>query len=406
MGAVGYLVDFLRAHDAATAQKAQAALSCVDDLVSTESLELQPKTPVADCRQKVSALSSRLGTLGDIPGADVARDALTNVLQYLDSQAASSLLEEAPLRDRDMAENLEWLATKEYPNAKIALWAHNFHVGTRASSPDYQSMGTYLRKRFGVDYYTIGQTFGSGTVRAVVKGHGLQSVAVLPKPGDSVAALFGPLDAIAFLDLRGLKSGSALRTYFAQERGIEQIGSMATAQGMDGRVQMIVPDAYDGLVYVPTSTAATYGALRSHLQRDTEENGQPWVVAGPGFDDVTISEIASGAALSNSDGLNALPIDLLRRFEATTYAGHTISISGEARRSNLMGYAVPFARAVSANGSFATAVWGSSTIPQAGDAWVRFTLKLSVPSKAEYIEAGISSAGLGSSEVRNVTIDG
>lgn len=405
MGAIGYLVDFLRAHDTATAQKAQAALSCVDDMVSIEYNRLQRKTPVANCRQRVSALGDQLATLGNAPGADVARDALTNVLQYVDSQAAPSLMANASLRDRDMAENVEWLATKGYPHAKIALWAHNFHVGARVTELNYRSMGTYLRKRFGADYYTIGQTFGGGTVRAIVRGQGLQSVSVLPTPGDSVAALFGPLDAIAFLDLRGLKSGSsALRAYFAQERGIEDIGAMATPQG--NRVQIIVPDAYDGLVYVPTSTAATNGVRASQMQRGIQEDGQPWVVAGPGFDDVTISEIARGAVLSNSDGLNAMPNELLRRFDATPYLGHTVRITGEVRRADLMGYAFPVGKAVSANGSVANSAYGSAFNSQAGDPWVRFTIKLSVPSTAEYIEAGIGGAGLGSYEVRNVTIRG
>lgn len=407
LGAVGYLVDFLRAHDAAMAQKAQAAMTCVDDSIATQSLQAPRTTSIADCRQRVSTLSDRLATLGDIPGADDARDALTNVLQYLDEQTASTAVEQGPLRDRDMAENLAWLATKKYPNAKIALWAHNFHVaagtGAEISAPAYRPMGSYVRERFGADYYTIGQTFGSGTIRAIIKGHGLQSVAISPQPGDSIAALFGPLDAIAFLDLRGLKPGSALQSYFAQERGIEQIGSM-TIEGMDGRVQMLVPAAYDGLVYVPTSTASTNGAHPSQWQREITENGLPWVVAGDGFDEVTISEITHGAALSNGDGFNAMPNNLLQRFDAKPYVGRTIRVSGEARRSNLMGFAFPWVQAVKTGGSEAASAWGHAITSQSGDSWVPFVLKLAVPANSQYIEAGIASSGLGSAEVRNVTV--
>ena len=111
---------FLRAHDAEMAQSAQDALSCVADRVSNQYFGLHGKMPIADCQRNVAALSRRLDGSGGEPGVDIARNALTNVEQYLDSQAAVSV---PPVRDRDMAENVEWLATERYPRAKIALWA-------------------------------------------------------------------------------------------------------------------------------------------------------------------------------------------------------------------------------------------------------------------------------------------
>jgi erythromycin esterase len=332
IGAMSYLVEFLRTHDPGMARNAQAALSCVSEIASAEHLGLHGKTPVADCRQGVSALGDRLGALGGAPSAEVARDALTNVLQYLDSQAAPSMLS---LRDRDMAENIEWLATHEYPQAKIALWAHNGHIS--AGSSGYQSMGSYLRARFGSDYYAIGQTFGGGTVRAIVQGRGLQSVRIPPKPGGSIDALFAPLHATVFLDLRSLQIGSALGQYFSKSHGIEQIGAVADPKGdTDVRVEMIVPNAYDGLVYVPTSTASTYGIRPSQMQRAVTQSGLHWEVEGPGFDDVAISAIADGATLTNEDGLNATPNALLRRFDATPYLGQTIRVTGEALTSSAL----------------------------------------------------------------------
>ena len=177
------------------------------------------------CRSPtVSETSPRLAagsTAGGEPGVDIARNALTNVEQYLDSQAAVSV---PPVRDRDMAENVEWLATERYPRAKIALWAHNFHVSASGGPNVYESMGTYLHQQLGGLLYDR-QTFGSGTIRAVVKGHGLQPVAIPAAPNDSITALFGPLHGIAFVDLRGLRAGSALGDYFSEEHGIEQIGA-------------------------------------------------------------------------------------------------------------------------------------------------------------------------------------
>ncbi len=403
MGPADFVIEFLRGHHAEMAQNAKDVLSCVADRVSSQYFGSHDRRPIADCQRNVAALSRRVDRLGDEPGVDIARNALTNVQQYLDSQAAVS---SSPVRDCDMAENVEWLATNSYPRAKIALWAHNFHVSASVGPNVYESMGTYLRQQFGADYYTIGQTFGSGMIRAVVKGHGLQPVAIPAAPYDSIKALFGPLHAIAFVDLRGLRPGSALGTYFSEEHGIEQIGALAPQGGSSGRVPMFVSKAYDGLVYVPTSTAAIYGVPPWQMHRDVVEGTEPWIAAGPGFNDVTVSAVAHGAALNNNDGLNDMPNQLVRRFDAASYQGRTVQVRGEARRLDLFGFAFPVVQAMGTDGKAARMASGPAISAQAGDAWIPFVLKLSVPPNAQYIEAGIESAGIGSAEVRNVMIGG
>ncbi|KQU23679.1 hypothetical protein ASG61_22085 [Bacillus sp. Leaf75] len=63
-------------------------------------------------------------------------------------------IEEHPmvLRDRMMAENLEFLAEKMYPKEKIIVWGHNYHVRKNNSKVKYveheqnflNNMGDYL----------------------------------------------------------------------------------------------------------------------------------------------------------------------------------------------------------------------------------------------------------------------
>ena len=129
-----------------------------------------------------------------------------------------------------------------------------------------------------------------------------------------------------------------------------------------------------------------------------------WVAAGPGFNDVTVSAVAHGAALNNDDGLNGMPNQLLRRFDAASYHGRTVRVSGEARRLNLFGFAFPLAQAINTSGKTTLVASGPAISEHAGNAWIPFALKLSVPPDAQYIEAGVESAGLGSTEVRNVSI--
>ena len=66
------------------------------------------------------------------------------------------------VRDREMAENIGWLADTKYPGAKIVVWAHNFHVSDTTARG--RSMGSFLAERFGRGYYRLGFAHDRGTV--------------------------------------------------------------------------------------------------------------------------------------------------------------------------------------------------------------------------------------------------
>jgi erythromycin esterase len=398
--AIGYLAAYLRDKNPAELPNARTALACVIDSVANYAAK-----PAASCRQRVAAFGDRLASLPPSPDAAIAREAITNILQYLDlsTATASGMFTGTETRDRFMAQNVEWLATQAYPHAKITLWAHNGHVGPTAEL-SYHSMGTYLRQRFGADYYTIGQTFGSGTVRAIVTGQGLKAVTIPPRPNDTIAALFGPLDAAAFLDLRGLPPGSPLQTYFSSRHGIEEIGGGLDPQHPPYPMQIVVPNSFDGLVYVPISTASTYGVPPLSMHRDIAQSGADWRISGIGYDDVTVTQTSNGAKLTNTDGLNGTPQRLVLRVDAAPYIGQSVHVSGEFRRDDLLGYALPVAQASTAGGSVVEAVSGNALGPVIGSDWTPFTLTLKVPTDAAVIDAGIQTEGLGSVEVRNITV--
>jgi erythromycin esterase len=295
MGAIGYLADYLRSQDTVTQSASQSALGCAVEAVA------RPKqTPSSDCRRRVAALLTRFASA---PGEDaaLAREAVTNIMQYLDAKGSDH---GSDVRDRDMAANVEWLATTAYPHAKIALWAHNGHIGASSNELSYRTMGTYLRSRYGSDYYAIGQSFGSGTVRAIVRGHGLQVVTVPVNPADTTAALFSALHAAAFVDLRGLAVGSALQTYFSKKHHVEEIGALIDPQHPEYQLlPMVIPSSFDGLVFMPVSTSAISAGTDSAMRRTIRGGGQTWTVSGVGFDDVAVSTTTSGATLTNADGL-------------------------------------------------------------------------------------------------------
>jgi len=162
-------------------------------------------------------------------------------------------------RDMYMAENVCWLLDY-YENAKIAVWAHNFHIS------DYEdgsiaTMGNYLRYALWDQYATIGLLFSQGEFTAVgMDGDtytelGEQSLDSIPKPG-SLNALMSHTGEPAFVvEVDALYN--YLPWYQAFESGLDYffIGSAYNNQPGDYYVRFD-PDLYHYLIYFDRSTAS------------------------------------------------------------------------------------------------------------------------------------------------------
>jgi erythromycin esterase len=69
------------------------------------------------------------------------------------------------IRDAGMADNLTALARELYPDRKILIWAHNFHIRHANASTDslQRTMGSFIVERFRPELYTIGLYMNQGT---------------------------------------------------------------------------------------------------------------------------------------------------------------------------------------------------------------------------------------------------
>lgn len=67
-------------------------------------------------------------------------------------------------RDQYMAENAEWMANLFGPDTKVALWAHNFHVGNTTST-----MGSILKNDLLDNYQIVSFSFSKGSFQAIGK---------------------------------------------------------------------------------------------------------------------------------------------------------------------------------------------------------------------------------------------
>jgi erythromycin esterase len=64
------------------------------------------------------------------------------------------------LRDKYMADNIEYVRNKISDNGKIIFWAHNDHI---EFDPADSATGSYLKNKYGSAYYAVGFTFHEGS---------------------------------------------------------------------------------------------------------------------------------------------------------------------------------------------------------------------------------------------------
>ncbi len=123
-----------------------------------------------EMRRRSADLASRDGRVDpdDYLFAEQNARLVRNAERYYRSMFAGRA-ESWNVRDRHMAETLEWLRGKR-PGAKIVVWAHNSHLGdaraTAMSAHGEINLGQLARERFGGEVFLVGFTTHSGEVTA------------------------------------------------------------------------------------------------------------------------------------------------------------------------------------------------------------------------------------------------
>jgi erythromycin esterase-like protein len=153
-------------------------------------------------------------------------------------------------RDRSMADNVKWILDQN-PGAKIMLWAHNGHVATGGFS--YETMGTALRRMYGLEMVVFGFSFNQGSFQAVAQGAGgLKNFTVPRAPSGSFDATLAAAGLPLFaLDLRSAPE------WFHRPRGSRQIGATYPEGAPYAFMADIVPaEVYDAVLFVEATTVA------------------------------------------------------------------------------------------------------------------------------------------------------
>jgi len=180
-------------------------------------------------------------------------------------------------RDRCMAENVAWLVESLGPSAKIAVGAHNYHVGrfvdhvhvAGIETRTQTSMGWHLSERYGDEYVILATTTRAGEVAifpfpgseaaSAEETRGLPQHEIVAVPDlrhGAVADLMHAADVSPFLlDLRVDGATSATK-WLSEDRALLHFGTtFIPSIGTSYTIQVPIAALFDLLLYIDHTTA-------------------------------------------------------------------------------------------------------------------------------------------------------
>jgi erythromycin esterase-like protein/adenine/guanine phosphoribosyltransferase-like PRPP-binding protein len=206
------VLQFLEKVDPEGARRARERYACFDQFGEdtqvygfvagtglTKSCEEEVVSQLVELRRRTTEYARRDGRVAEDEVFDAEQNA--RLVKNAEAYYRSMFLEEVSswnLRDRHMAETLEALVAhleRQAGRAKIAVWAHNSHLGdaraTDMSRRGELNVGQLVRERYGRDAVLIGFTTHHGTVTAASEwGAPAERKRVRPGLAGSYEALF------------------------------------------------------------------------------------------------------------------------------------------------------------------------------------------------------------------------
>ena len=160
------------------------------------------------------------------------------------------------IRERGMAQSLQWLLDHELAGEKAILWAHNLHVATCSfrmpglAEGALEPMGILVDAELGDAYVAVGATFGHGTYTPELPPGGRTFETPPVEVMDGVLAAIGP--ARFLLDLRTAAEEPAALGWLQQDR---------TWRAQDADASLVPAEAFDAVFFVDEITRAQPTAL-------------------------------------------------------------------------------------------------------------------------------------------------
>lgn len=187
----------------------------------------------------------------------LARQHVEVISQHVQSVSKFNTPDYFATRDSAMAENVRWILEREGPEAKMVLWAHNWHVRTEPPS-----MGAHLRETFGRDMAVFGLAFARGSFRALERPApsktGVRSFTVEPSPEGSLGWVLAEAGLQrAAIDLQEVPEEGPVAHWWREPHPVRNVGAgYSQASPSSAWAPQVIPDLYDALLFVESTTSA------------------------------------------------------------------------------------------------------------------------------------------------------
>ncbi len=194
--------------------------------------------------------------------------------QWLMANAADLLPEsESKNRSKFMADNLMYLLDQARPEAKLVLWAHNFHIAIG----DYDNinkpnLGFCLREKYGNRYFAFGFEFGEGSflARTYIPDNilgDLKEITITPAPAGSLPWYLSRVDSgDLIINLRAPVGSPAVEQWLHTSRKMQHGNWVCDDINY---FELSIARSYDGLIFIERTTAShpTENALKTAANR-------------------------------------------------------------------------------------------------------------------------------------------
>lgn len=403
---------------------------------------------IHDLLKQFDEQRSQYVSLSDSASWALARQHTEIVAQYARVVSRRGTPGGFAVRDSLMAKNVRWILEREGPQARMVLWAHNWHVSTNPPGMGALGMGAYLREEFGPDMVVFGFAFAQGSFRALERPTpsktGVRPFTVEQAPEGSLGGVLAQTGLQqAAVDLRELPEEGPVAEWWGELHSVRNVGvGYNESSPSDAWAPRVIPNHYDALIFVKSTTPArpnpsgqrigwTLFETPSNLDFEDGEPGEPppgwltgsfvapWTDASAvqrafGFD---VKTTGDWSYRGEQSGLLARPAGqycrwagtLGQRIDATAYRGKRIRLRAAVRTevSGAHNEAYLWLRVTKAYGFPPTTAFfdDMSDRPITHSEWEMHEIVGEVPFDAEVIDYGLALVGNGRAWIDAVSLE-
>lgn len=178
---------------------------------------------------------------------DIAIQEANSRIVYVKQLSATDPQTGTAFRDRGMADNLDFLLDKVYPDRKVIVWAHNFHIAYQRSGLDTPvAMGSWVAERRKPEVYTVGLFMGCGV--GAMNDRVLHEIK--PPERDTLEAVFANGgQKMSFVDFSKVRPAKGNEWMF-QETNAREWGQWP--------IKLTPASTFDGVLYIDNVTPPKY----------------------------------------------------------------------------------------------------------------------------------------------------